>query len=48
MKLLFILGATSTALGNTIVTLVSFLLLFWLVKRVAWKPLMGMLEEEKE
>jgi len=47
MKLLFILGATSTALGNTIVTLVSFLLLFWLVKRVAWKPLMGMLEERE-
>ena len=47
MKLLFILGAASTALGNTIVTLVSFLLLFWLIKRVAWKPLMGMLEERE-
>lgn len=48
MKLLFILGAASTALGNTIVTLVSFLLLFWLVKRIAWKPLMGMLEEREK
>lgn len=48
MKPLFILGATSTALGNTIVTLVSFLLLFWLIKRIAWKPLMSMLEEREK
>lgn len=48
MKPLFILGAASTALGNTIVTLVSFLLLFWLIKRVAWKPLMAMLEEREK
>lgn len=47
MKPLFILGATSTALGNTLLTLVSFLLLFWLIKRIAWKPLMSMLEERE-
>lgn len=47
MKPLFILGATSSALGNTIVTLASFLLLFWLIKRIAWKPLMTMLEERE-
>lgn len=41
------LGDASTALGNSIVTLVSFLLLFWLLKRVAWKPLMNMLEERE-
>lgn len=36
-----------TALGDTIVTLVSFLLLFALLKKVAWKPLMNVLEERE-
>ena len=48
MKPLMLLGATSTALGNTIVTLVSFLLLLWLVKRIAWKPLMNVLKEREK
>lgn len=36
-----------TALGDTIVTLVSFLLLFALIKKFAWKPLMNVLEERE-
>lgn len=34
-----------TALGDTIVTLVAFLILFALLRRFAWTPLMNVLEE---
>lgn len=36
-----------TALGDTLVTVVSFLLLFALIKKVAWKPLLNVLEERE-
>lgn len=48
MTLGVILGSASTALGNTLVTLVAFLLLFALLKRVAWKPLMNMLDQREQ
>lgn len=44
----FLLGsAGSTALGDSIVTMISFVLLFWLLKKFAWKPLMNMLDERE-
>jgi F-type H+-transporting ATPase subunit b len=42
-----ILGA-STTLGDSLVTLISFLLLFVVIKSVAWKPLMNMLAQREE
>ncbi len=47
MTLGLILGA-STTLGDSLVTLISFLLLFVVIKSVAWKPLMNMLAQREE
>lgn len=37
-----------TALGDTIVTLLSFLILMALIKKFAWQPLMKILTDREE
>ena len=38
----------STSLGQALMTLVSFLILLYCVRRFAWKPLMDILQQRKQ
>lgn len=46
MTVTYMLGAI-TALGDTLITLVGFLLLFLLIKRFAWQSLMNIINERE-
>lgn len=46
MTVTYTLGAI-TALGDTIVTVVGFLILFWLVKRFAWESIINTISERE-
>lgn len=38
----------SVEIGQVITQIISFLLMFWILKKFAWKPLLNSLEERKE
>ncbi|MGO4936734.1 F0F1 ATP synthase subunit B [Fundicoccus sp. Sow4_H7] len=48
MSYLLLTANHNTALGNTIITLVAFVILLVIVKKVAWGPLMNILEARRE
>ena len=47
MTVTYTLGAI-TALGDTLVTVAGFLLLFWLIKRFAWGAIMKTIDEREQ
>ncbi|UUX33989.1 F0F1 ATP synthase subunit B [Fundicoccus culcitae] len=47
MSYLLLTASQNTALGNTIITLVAFVILLLIIKKVAWGPLMNILEDRR-